>query len=310
MRSGYRRFSAIAQGSHQDDLEQVESLLALEDIDINEEHLGLTPVEVAVGSEKVEILKKLIIAPKIILDPRESDQRLRSENRKKHHIYDSEAFHNGGDVHDYATFTDGPLHLAVEARNVEIIRILAKAGADVNARDGINEAPVHVAAHSDKRAECIKVLAELGADLNTVGGLKSSLINSGQPLIIASLEGNAKCMQALINAGAELEAKNKPQTLNALACTINKQSMKCLKVLLKNGADVNAIFRENEPMLHRFCEFRWLDGVKALIAKGVDLNVVDGRGYSALHHMTWFARDKDDPKCLEALLSAGANVNF
>ena len=78
---------------------------------------------------------------------------------------------------------------------------------------------------------------------------------------------------------------------------------KCLELLIRGGADVNAAIEGTTPLIesakcvHAMC-------MKTLLAKGADVNATDAGGGTALSYAV------KDSECMELLIEAGANVNL
>jgi hypothetical protein len=58
-----------------------------------------------------------------------------------------------------------PIYIAAQNGQVEVIKMLASRGADINADNGVGASPVYVAA-GNGHVDVIETLAELGADLH------------------------------------------------------------------------------------------------------------------------------------------------
>lgn len=96
------------------------------------------------------------------------------------------------------------LHLATCSGNEESVRILLKAGAEVNIWDSKNKAtPLHCAS-SKGHTNCLKMLLQHGADVNA--GLTSR-----SPLHYAVQNLEIECVKLLLEAGA---IPHSPQVLN------------------------------------------------------------------------------------------------
>ncbi|MGL4463239.1 MAG: ankyrin repeat domain-containing protein [Planctomycetia bacterium] len=89
------------------------------------------------------------------------------------------------------------LHGVAGEDHPEMIRLLADAGADVNAGDDRGHTPLHLAANP----EAVEALVEVGADVNARSR------DGGTPLHLAAGEADrADVMAALLEAGADAKA--------------------------------------------------------------------------------------------------------
>lgn len=174
------------------------------------------------------------------------------------------------------------LHRAAHTGDVEEIRRLVAAGADVNGRDGFGRTPAHVAAFASNDA-AVRALAEAGADMNALEngvydvvtiaavaddpemvslaielGNSPRLITSvydGTALIAAAHLGHAEVVRRLIKAGAPLDH------VNNLGWTALIEAV----VLGDGGPDHIAT-------------------VKALVDAGADRSIPDREGRTPLQH--------------------------
>lgn len=107
--------------------------------------------------------------------------------------------------------------LAVKLNKPEIISVLARAGADIEAFDDAGHTPLARAAYYD-HLHCLAALLALNANVDG-----SSRFNVS-PLMLAILNDNLNSIKALINAGADIEATddNKKTVLMAAAEHGNK----------------------------------------------------------------------------------------
>ena len=94
-----------------------------------------------------------------------------------------------------------PIHDAAEAGQVERIKALIKAGANVNVSEkgsGLGLTPLHLAALYD-RTGAIKTLIDAGADANAT----ASTNVGATPLLFAAGNVDATAVKLLLKAGAE-----------------------------------------------------------------------------------------------------------
>lgn len=117
----------------------------------------------------------------------------------------------GADVNAQNHLNETPLHMAVSWNCIEVITALLDSNADVNAWAGVGSseghgiAPIHSAAEFRKYPEIIKALADKGADLNVCNWVGQT------PLHLATQNhiNPEGAMIALLNAGVEVSIKNK-----------------------------------------------------------------------------------------------------
>ncbi|KAF7512685.1 hypothetical protein GJ744_000252 [Endocarpon pusillum] len=194
-----------------------------------------------------------------------------------------------------------PLHEAASQGNVESIKCLLEAGADINAKDGWkHSSPLHEAA-SQGNVESIKCLLEAGAEINAKDGW-----NHSSPLHQAVSQGNVESIKCLLEAGADIDIKDRSQSspLYKAASQGNVESIKCL---LEAGADINAKdgWNKSSPLYEATSQGN-IESIKCLLEAGADVNAKD-RWYesSSLHKAT----SQGNIESIKCLLEAGANVN-
>lgn len=95
-----------------------------------------------------------------------------------------------------------PLYFAAQNGHIEIVALLIKHGADVNAVSK-NGTPLHIAARRN-RAEIVSLLLENGASPNAVGGGYRHT-----PLHMAARTGALKAGRVLVDHGADVNARTR-----------------------------------------------------------------------------------------------------
>lgn len=211
-----------------------------------------------------------------------------------------------------------PLHNAVGIRNTEITKLLLEAGADPNAKNDKEQTPLHVAADEfawegdfadaalfdDQQLDlansiaCAEALIAAGADLEAED-------EDGKTPLQLSMEGEAGVFNLLAKAGANLEAVER----TSLHYAARFQPTEIVIMLVDNGADVKMRDDNNETALHLAAIGGKPETVKFLLERGADPNARAGagknagKGYAPLH----FA---DDPKIAKLLLDEGADATY
>ena len=146
----------------------------------------------------------------------------------------------------------------------EIVSALIEAGADVNARfeKGLVSGNALSMAIDKGHVEVVKLLAAAGADLDKGGMLP--------PLIAAIWEGNTAIVQALIEAGININTPGPGG--NALFIAAEKGHPQIVQLLVDAGSDINAVNYDQKTPLMRACEKGHLEVVRTLISAGADAN--------------------------------------
>lgn len=102
----------------------------------------------------------------------------------------------GADIHSSTYFEDTPLGLAISKGNLKIILLLLQAGADPN--NGGLQSPLYLAI-SIEDFEITRILIDSGADVN------SKTESHITPLMAAATRGNLHLVKLLVNSGANVD---------------------------------------------------------------------------------------------------------
>jgi uncharacterized protein len=146
------------------------------------------------------------------------------------------------------------------------VKSLLQQKVDVNAPQGDGATALHWAA-SNEDLEMVKLLLAAGANVNAAtrdGGVT--------PLFMACTSGNAAIIEALLNAGASAKS-TKPNGTTALMTAAASGSVNALKALLDHGAEINAKESvHGQTALMFAAALNRVEAVKFLAQHGGDVN--------------------------------------
>jgi ankyrin repeat protein len=216
----------------------------------------------------------------------------------------------GIDVKAHNSSGETALHLAAANDTDDIIALLVKAGADVNAKDDRGRTPLLVAVTNGYGGvKATPPLIAAGADLKT-------RYKAGNSIVFEAANSDAPVpLQALVKAGAELDAPNdQGDTPLLLAASLGR---KVTPLLIKLGANVNAKNKEGDTPLISAAEGGELESIRLLIEAKADVNAADDQTRTALLNVTNITAAQMNSfkideaavtKMVEMLLAAGADV--
>eukprot|EP01033_Poteriospumella_lacustris_P005852 gene5852-4202_t len=151
---------------------------------------------------------------------------------------------------------------------------------------------------------CLEYIAECGADL-----LLSRNPADHTPLIVACLRGDLAMVRYLV-CEAYVDVNQCSTTRNGFsplmaACQIGH--IEVVTLLLSNGADIHHRGENARTAIFYAALSGCVHCVRALLLRGVDVNLLDHRGHSPLLATLFFA---DHAAVVALLLRGGAHVNL
>ncbi|KAJ6440942.1 Delta(8)-fatty-acid desaturase [Purpureocillium lavendulum] len=119
-------------------------------------------------------------------------------------------------------------------------------------------------------------------------GKEHSVKKGKSPLLWAVHSGHDAVVEALIQRGANVDARNTSDGTIALVCAARNGHESSVRLLIDSGADVNAQDRSSHTALQMAAQNGHESSVRLLIDSGADVNAQDGSGHTALH---WAAQN-------------------
>src|SRR5688572_19212578 len=192
-----------------------------------------------------------------------------------------------------------PIALACESGSPAIVERLLKAGVSANATGPLGETALHTCAYAGNTAGA-RVLIAAGASVDPGDNWRGQT-----PLMWAAAERHPETMKALIDAGANVNARSTiiewerqrtdeprdkwlpPGGWTPLLLAAREDCVACVDVLAKAGADLNIVDPERHTALIIALTNGHFDVAGLLIDRGADLNMQDNVGQTAL----WAAVD-------------------
>ncbi|KAH8834272.1 hypothetical protein DL96DRAFT_1810582 [Flagelloscypha sp. PMI_526] len=198
---------------------------------------------------------------------------------------------------DYCGNSGSALHAASQAGNLEVIQLLLKKGADVNATGGGNGTALHIASQYGNM-EVVEFLVKHGADINAIGG------KYGTALQAVAKWGNLKVTQLLVKKGADVNAIGGKYG-TALQAATHNGNLEVAYFLVENGADDSTMGGEYGTALQAVAKWGSLEVVRHLVEKGADVKAMGGKYGTALQAAAHYGNL--DVVCF--LVDRGADVN-
>ncbi|XP_059212080.1 ankyrin repeat and SOCS box protein 2 [Centropristis striata] len=146
-----------------------------------------------------------------------------------------------------------------------------------------------------------------------VSGVKALAMRSGTNLMLpskpgwlaihqAAWYGQDTCLRVLLSAQPGMVNKRTERGETALLVAVSKVQLRCVEVLLENGADPDTPNHDRETPLYKACERSSAAIVAALLNRGAAVNTHCNQGWTALQE----AAGRNNVEVCEMLLKAGA----
>lgn len=215
-----------------------------------------------------------------------------------------------------------PLHVAVDHSLYDIMDILVKSGAKVNAVDALGQTCLHRCARDDNVQAC-RLLLSYGVDSTIVSlqGYTAAQLASENVLKIlkdppdtvdievqlldAAKAGDLETVQRIIEANPHTvncrDLDGRHSTPLHFAAGYNRVPV--VEYLLENGAEVHASDKGGLVPLHNACSYGHYEVTELLVKHGANVNVADLWKFTPLHE----AAAKGKYEIVKLLLKHGAD---
>ena len=203
-----------------------------------------------------------------------------------------------------------PLALAATNGSGTMVEMLLRAGASPETTNPGGDTPLMIAARTG-RIEPIELLLDAGAAVDTTETWREQTA-----LMWAAVADNVDAVNALVGAGADVEARSRGR-LTPLLFAVREGHIDATRALLAAGADINATARDNTTPLVAAVINAHYELAGLLLDAGADPNLPDPRE-SILHALARMRRPGsgrpplptgtlDSLDLARALLEAGAS---
>ena len=169
-----------------------------------------------------------------------------------------------------------PLHLAAQRGHLEVVELLVRHGAELDAEDALGSTPL-LEAVSGAHADVAHMLLGRGADASNGDS------NGRTPLHSAAAQDSLELAELLLTHNARVEAKDADgwtPLLQAIAADARRVSA----CLLRHGADIGARDSSGQTVLHLAARLHSASLLRALVAQPgcPSVHATDATGRTAL----------------------------
>jgi ankyrin repeat protein len=216
------------------------------------------------------------------------------------------------------SYQDGntALHFTSENNLKEAAQRLVCKNAEVNAKNFEGNTALHIAVQKNN-LDCLKFLVKHGANVNEVNKKRQSSLHLVFVLSYFSSKSCEEQLQVLLEAGADINAKDEDNNTALHAAVISKltdeEIEKSCRILIATGADLSAKNDKLDTPLHLAAKYCNSAIVKCLLELGANVKEENTDKQTTLHSV--FTRrpnrwsSKDIVECIKVLKDAGAEIN-
>ncbi|XP_060947904.1 ankyrin repeat domain-containing protein 6b [Limanda limanda] len=189
----------------------------------------------------------------------------------------------------------GPLHLAAYKGHIEVVRILLKAGCDLDIQDDGEQTALHRAAVVGN-SDVISALIQEGCALDRQDKDGNTALHE------VSWHGFSQSVKLLVKAGANVHAKNKAGN-TALHLSCQNGHAQSSKVLLLGGSRPDSKNHLGDTCLHVAARYNHISMIRILLGAFCSVSEKNLAGDTSLH----VAAALNHKKTVRLLLEAGGD---
>jgi ankyrin repeat protein len=236
----------------------------------------------------------------------------------------------GCNVNSKNSMGDTSLITAVHCRQIAVVQLLLEHHVDIDWKDCTAQSAAYIAADTGQ-LPILRILANAGADLN------APAFNHGEPIRAAAINGDVNTVEFLLDHDANIEADYHSSTPLLLAVENNHHKLAenllrrganiyefdvygrssihlaadqgnlgMLSTLVEHGATVDARDADQKTPLHHAVEAQSISLVKFLISNGANPSAADRTEHVTALHL---AAKLDNPEIMKILLGECVKVN-
>lgn len=191
---------------------------------------------------------------------------------------------------------DSSLHIASLNGHIDCMNFLISKGSSVNTINHHDATPITYALVR-RHYDAVKLLIQSGASTR-----KTSRRKGSSPLLMACKICDYETLKMILSQG-QVDLEEEDNGFTPLWVATTEGNIDCINALVEAGADVDARGNDNMTPLMYACSKGVIGAVRILVKKS-DLSLIDSKGGTALH----YACLSGSLQCLQELLNAGATV--
>ena len=209
----------------------------------------------------------------------------------------------------------GTIHGAARGGDIEAVKEFLAAGADVNAKNAIDETPLDLAAMNGYK-ETAELLIAKGANVNAKNKRGDTSLNWAirfkKPETAALIRKNGGKRGEELRAEARKETASAKPEASTLLRAIEKRDLELAKKLIEGGADIEERGRRSATPLY-FAAYNVDPAMtKLLLENGANVHASDYEGEIPLHTAVYHSFsnvEEEGIKVIEMLIEHGTEVN-